>query len=235
MIYTLKYGDAIAEVKKLTAESVDAVIMDPPYCAGGYTEATKQSSPKMISSSTLGWFVNDNMTTGGLVWLLRELMIEFHRVVKVGGSVLVFCDWRMVPHLAPALESSGLQYRNEITWDKLSAGMGNGFRPRGEKILHFVKGKPVFYNRKIGTVITCKRITPKNKKHPTEKPQELLKDLLSVVSKEGDVILDPFMGSGSMAEASLKAGRQFIGIDRSEHYVDVARRRVEQLTKESNE
>lgn len=226
---TISIGDALIALRQIAPASIDAIVTDPPYCSGGYTEAAKQSCQGMISSegrAKYGWFANDNMTTGGLVWLLRECMIEAERVLVDGGSALVFADWRMVPILTPALESSGLQYRNLITWDKGSTGMGNGFRPQAEMIIHLVKGRPKFFNRSTGNVLRCKRVNHTRRQHQTQKPVELLESLIRVVTPESGTVLDMFAGSGSTCVAARNLGRHYIAIERDAHNVAIARTRL---------
>ena len=115
MIYE---GDALQILKTIESESVEGCIMDPPYCSGGFSESAKnQASGQGLRSEVIqevGWFTSDNMNTAGLVWLLRNVMIELYRIVKDGGSVLVFTDWRMIVHLGPALESAGFRHQNTM-------------------------------------------------------------------------------------------------------------------------
>lgn len=223
-------GDCLLKLRELQSNSVDAVITDPPYCSGGFSETQKKAaSGQGLRSETIqeiGWFVNDNMTTQGLVWLLRSVMVECERLMKDGASALVFTDWRMITSLAPALESTGLQFRNLIVWDKGNPGLGNGFRPQHEIILHYVKGKGNYYSQSIGNVIKSKRILSDNRLHQTQKPTDLLGKLVEVVTKPGDLILDPFFGSGSTGEAALKLGRSIIGIEKSEVYHKIASERL---------
>lgn len=154
------------------------------------------------------------------------MMVEAERVLKPNTSAFIFCDWRMVPMLAPALESCGMQYRNMLVWDKLNGGLGNGFRPRHEIILHFIKGKANFYSKSGCNVLPHKRVTPKNKQHPTEKPVALLEDLVQMVTEEGHTVLDPFAGSGSTGEACRNLSRKFIGIDKSTFFTETAKCRL---------
>ena len=134
---TLYHGDCVEIMRAMKGVSIDAVITDPPYCSGGALEAQKNSGVQghraaRLKSGEVEWFAADNMTTGGLIWLVRSVLVESRRVMKPNRSAFVFTDWRMVPHLAPALESSGLRYRNMIVWDKMSAGLGMGFKPAHE-------------------------------------------------------------------------------------------------------
>ena len=229
MSIAIHQADALEFLATLPPESVDAVITDPPYCSGGFSEVGKQASKGMASKQSIkanGWFCGDSMTTGGLVYLLRSCMVEFFRVLKPGASALVYCDWRMVAALAPALESSGMQYRNLIVWDKGCPAMGNGFRPQHELILHFCKGKPIFYAKNSSNVIAAKRIFHAKRLHQTEKPAPLLAKLLDTVVGETGTVLDPFMGCGSLAAVCQERGLNFIGCDRSGLFCDRARDRL---------
>ena len=234
--YKLEIADCLEALAKLPAESVDCIITDPPYCSGGFTESGKmhaKSQGMKTSDGTiqrLGWFQNDNMTTGGLIWLLRQVMIQAERILKPNTCAFVFADWRMVPHLAPALESSGMMYRNMIIWDKITPGMGQGFRARHETILMFIKGKPKYNSWKLGNLLAHKRVTPGKKNHPTEKPVALIEDLLLTTTQPEDTVCDPFMGSGSTALACQKNERNFIGFDRSAHFVNSAHIRLKEAS-----
>ncbi|SHE66509.1 site-specific DNA-methyltransferase (adenine-specific) [Seinonella peptonophila] len=225
MINSVIQGDCLEVMKTIETESIDSVITDPPYCSGGFTEAQKKASTQMIRSAST-WFVNDNMTTLGLIWLIRNVAIECNRLLKPSGSMLIFCDWRMYPHLAPALESSGLQLRNLIVWDKGVMGLGFGFRPQHELVMEFVKGKAKYETKKGRNVIQAKRVTPKGKQHPTEKPVELMAELIKVVTPFGGTVLDPFCGSGTTLVAAKENGYSYIGIEKDEGYVQVARKRL---------
>lgn len=215
---TIITGDCLSGLASIPAGTVDAMITDPPYCAGGATESARTSS-KGMTKSPLGWFTGDAMTTTGLVFLLREVAIQAERILTPDGNLLMFADWRMVPALAPALESSGLRWRSQIIWDKKSMGTGTGFRPRYEVILHLTKGKAPRYNTSAQNVLVYPRVTPKNRRHPTEKPVALLRDLIRSVAPAGGVVVDPFAGSGSLGEAALREGRQPILIERSPGFV----------------
>ncbi|SMO91946.1 DNA methylase [Melghirimyces algeriensis] len=165
------------------------------------------------------------------MWLLRSVAVESFRLLKDGGSFCVFTDWRMYPHLAPALESSGFRLQNMIVWNKSQMGLGRGFRPQHEIIIHLVKGKPKFYDNKTGNVITEKRVSPTRRLHQTEKPVQLLAKLIRVITPPGGVVLDPFAGSGSTLVAAKREGFSFVGIERDPEYVEIAHIRVGEAPK----
>jgi DNA modification methylase len=228
--YRLIQGDCLEVLKTLPDASVDAVITDPPYCAGGISEAqrTRAAGQGLRSEniSRFGWFVGDNMGSAGLVFLLRSLAFESVRVVKPAGSFVVFCDWRMLSSVQPAIESAGLRFQNLVVWDKGHFGLGQGFRAQHELILHFTMGAPAYHDKGTGNVLTCRRVPGADREHQTQKPVELLRRLVRVVCPPSGVVLDPFCGSGSTGVAALAEGREFIGIERDEAHCETSRQRL---------
>lgn len=228
--YNLIHGDCLEVMKTLPEHSVDAVITDPPYCSGGVSEASRTAAngqglrPETIGR--FGWFVGDNMTTSGLVWLLREFAIEALRITKPTGSIFIFCDWRMLHTLAPAIESAGLRYQGLLVWDKGHFGMGNGFRCQHELIMHFTCGSPIYHSKSFGNVLKASRILGDDRHHQTQKPVEILKPLIQVATGEGETVLDAFCGSGSTGVACMELGRKFIGIERDLENIKIAEGRI---------
>lgn len=223
-------GDCIEGLRMLPDASVDAMVTDPPYCSGAVGEAQRTGAKgqglRSETRARLRWFTGDNMGTAGLVALLRAVAFESMRVVKPEGSAVFFCDWRMVSSVQPAIESAGLRYQGLVVWDKGSLGLGLGFRPQHELALHFTYGAPVYHDKGTSNVIRCRRVHASQRLHPTEKPVELLRQLVRVVAPRGGVVLDPFCGSGSTGEAAIAEGCSFIGLERDADYAAVARKRV---------
>jgi len=228
--WDLRLGDCLEVMQGIESDSIDAMVTDPPYCSGGFSETAKrQAKGQGLRSETIrdvGWFINDNMSSAGLIWLLRTMAVEAYRLLRDGASLTLFTDWRMVPHLAPALESSGLRYQNMLIWDKGNPGLGTGFRPQYEVILHLVKGTGRFHDFSAGNVLRESRVGAAERLHQTEKPVELLQRIVRVVCPTGGLVLDPFMGSGSTGVAAVSEGMRFIGIERALEHVETARRRL---------
>lgn len=218
-------ADCLDAMASLEAGSVDTILGDAPYCSGGYTEA-ERTSVKAQGVRGDRWFNGDNMTTMGLVWLLRQLSVQAARVLKPGGSLLIFTDWRMVPSLAPALESGGLRWRNLVVWDKGSAGMGWGFRPQHELVLQLANGTLPLRPTKAVNVIRVPRVPARKRLHPTEKPVELLRELIRHTTPKGGVVYDPFAGSGSTAEAAMLEGCQAMLSERDPAFLPVIEARL---------
>lgn len=216
------HGDCLETLHALEGSRFRAVCMDPPYASGTRTEASKGSSGAMVRGGR--WAAkpieNDQMTTSGFIWLMRETCFAFRDMLGAGDSVFSFIDWRQWPNLLGAIESTNLRANGMIVWDKESYGMGNGFRAQHELILHASKGTPRVCNHSFGNVLRHKRDTDPD--HPSPKPPKLIEDLLSVVTEIGDRVLDPYMGGGATAVACKAIGRNFVGIECKEEHCETA-------------
>lgn len=209
-------------------QPVAAIITDVPFASGARTEAAKPSSGAMLRGER--WaskpIENDQMTTTGFIWMIREVCYAVRPILRDGGSFLTFIDWRQWPNLVGAIESTNLRVNQMIVWDKYSYGLGHGFRSQHELICHASKGTPSIFSHDTGNVLRARR--DDNSDHPTPKPAELLEDLIKTVSASGDLILDPFMGSGTTLVAAKQLGRRAIGIEIERKYCDIAIERLRQ-------
>lgn len=210
-------------------EPIAAMVTDPPYASGGFSEAAKlKARGQGLRSETLqekGWFSGDQMSTDALAWLLRELAWRFAEKSRDGSTLTMFCDWRMISALAPAVGSAGLRLQNLLVWDKRTPGLGTGFRMQHECALHFAKGTPAYASARFGNVIGAPRM-PADRQHPTEKPVALMRAIVETVADRGALVVDPFMGSGSTGVAALECGRRFFGADRDPAFVQIANERL---------
>ncbi len=227
--WRIEQMDALEFLRSLPDASVDALVTDPPYCSGSVAESARAGAVKQgvrDASRFGGWFVGDNMGTAGLVWLLRSVAFEACRFLKPSGSAVVFCDWRQVPNLAPAIESSGLRYQNMVVWDKGAMGLGVGFRAQHEIALHFTNGAPAYHSRSESNVIRCKRVSATEREHQTQKPVELMERIVRVVSPHGGLVVDPFAGAGTTGVAAVLSGRRFAGSERDARHVSTSMARL---------
>lgn len=225
---TIFHGDTLNVLHALSDVVFDAIVMDPPYASGARTEAGRNSSGAMLRGER--WAAkpieNDQMTTTGFVWLLREVCYAVKPMLKDGGSLLSFIDWRQWPNLLGAIESTNMRVNQMVVWDKMSYGLGNGFRAQHELILHASKGTPTITSRSVGNVLGYKRAD--NEDHPSPKPIGLMQNLIEVVSAPGELVVDPFMGAGSTLRAAANLGRRAIGIEIEERYCEIAAKRLQQ-------
>lgn len=227
---TLYLGDALDVMQSQKSVKARALISDPPYCSGGFTEAAKRSAKGQgLRSETLQesvWFGGDNMTAAGLQWLLRSVAVAFKgHAQDEACTASFFADWRMVPLLATAIESAGLRFQSMPIWDKQAAGLGTGFRAQHECILHFSIDTPRYHSKSYGNVLRAPRM-PTDRDHPTEKPVDVMAALIDVQSEPGTLILDPFMGSGSTGVAAVGMGRSFVGVEHDPKHFETACRRI---------
>ncbi len=226
---TIYHGDTLDVLADISTDStVDAVVTDPPYASGSRLEASKSSSGAMLRA---GRFSDrpielDQMTTTGFVWLMRAVGSAVRPMLPDGGSLLSFIDWRQWPNLVGALETCNYRVQGMIVWDKGSMGLGNGFRAQHELVCHASKGVPKIHDKGCGNVITHKRVEPTD--HPSPKPEQLMQRLIEVVTVDGGVVLDPFMGSGTTLRAAKNIGRKAIGIELEERYCEIAAKRLGQ-------
>ena len=207
-------------------------IADPPYASGARTEAAKATSGAMVRGQR--WakkpIENDQMTTTGFVWLMRETALAVRDMLDEGGSFFCFIDWRQWPNLVGALETCDLRINQMVVWDKLSYGMGNGFRAQHELIVHASRGTPRVCSHAFGNVLRCKRDDSEH--HPSPKPPELIEALLRVSTSAGDAVLDPYMGGGPTLVAGSALGRRVVGIEGVREHCDTAISRLGAVTAE---
>jgi site-specific DNA-methyltransferase (adenine-specific) len=223
------HGEALATLRGLGDDSVDVILTDPPFSSGGRRENARSIRKSMLrETEDAAWIVGDAMSTNGFLWTMRELGWAARRILKPGGHMLAFIDWRMCANLSAALESADLRQHPTIVWDKTYFGMGALFRNQHEFIVHMTKGNPSAPQRRdVGNVVACKPI--RDRQHPTEKPVDLLRTLLSVVCPPGGLVVDPFAGSFTTGLAAEAEGHDFIGVELSDEFVRVGRERLQNV------
>lgn len=217
------YNEDCMEIMEHLPDSIfDLVVTDPPYeiatrGAGIY----KQDDKKYVQEL-------DVMSNG----FSEEVLDQLCRLMKK-INIYIFCSQKqIIPLLTYFVVNRGCNY-NIITWHKTNPipACGNKYLTDTEYILFFrEKGVRVY-----GTYETKKTwyATPLNQgdkkkyNHPTIKPVDILQNLIVNSSKEGEVVFDPFMGSGSTGVACKKTNRDFVGIEIDKNYYDIAVERIE--------
>lgn len=218
MTFVLHNLDAVEWLRSLDDASVDLVITDPPYeslekhRAKGTTTRLKQS--KASSNDWFQIFPNSRF---------QELFQELFRVLRKNAHLYVFCDQETMFVAKPVAERAGFRFWKPLVWDKCRIGMGYHYRARYEFILFFEKGKRKLNNLGISDVISYPRI---HGGYPAEKPTEVSEVLINQSSSPGELVIDPFMGSGSVGVAALRLQRRFVGTDVSDNALQVAFERL---------
>lgn len=208
--------DALEFLRQLDDESVSAIVTDPPYGVG--TQVSARRSPAERFEEIAGADVINS------AWLP-----DAYRVLKSGGAMYAFAKWRNVGDWIKVIESVGFEVANCIIWDKLQHGTGDlqgAYAPRYEMILLATKGRHLLRGSRPIDILGFPKVNPQDLIHPYEKPIALLRYLISKSTYAGDLVIDPFMGSGTTLRAAFLEGRDYIGCDVSVEYVEVARNRL---------
>lgn len=154
-----------------------------------------------------------------------ELFAELFRVLKRNAHCYVFSDQETMFVIKPIAEAAGFRFWKPSIWDKCKIGMGYHYRAQYECILFLEKGKRRLNNLGIPDVLAVPRV---RSGYPTEKPVELATVLVEQSSSTGEVIADPFLGSGAFGVAAVRCGRHFIGTDINNEATRAAERRLQQ-------
>jgi site-specific DNA-methyltransferase (adenine-specific) len=212
--FNLGQCDAVTWLRSLADESVDLLITDPAYeslekhRAIGTTTRLKHS--KASSNDWFPIFPNARFS---------ELFAEAYRVLARDAHFYLFCDQETMFVAKPLGEAAGFKFWKPLVWDKMRIGMGYHYRARYECILFFEKGKRKLADLGVPDIIEAPRVIDG---YPTEKPIEVSQVLIRQSSSPGEVVADPFLGSGSVGEAALRLGRNFLGNDIAASSLDVA-------------
>ena len=208
----LQQGDCLELMKDIPDESVDMVLTDPPYGIDFQSGRRANRYEKIKGDQNLDW--------------LDDFIDEIFRVSKNNTAHYMFCSFHHIDIFKQAIEKR-FKVKNIITWVKNNASMRDlkgDFAPKTEFIIFFQKGRRLINGKRDSNVFVYNKT--KNKLHPTQKPVDMTEYMLSKFSDEGDVILDPFMGSGTTGVACVNTGRNFIGMELDRNYFKIAEERI---------
>src|SRR4030042_2381816 len=251
--FTLYNANCIDFLAKLPENSVDMIFADPPYLLsnGGFT----CDGGKMVSVNKGEWDVSNGLKKDfdfHLTWTKA-----CHRVLKPGGTIWISGTYHSIYQCGFALQVNKFHILNDIAWFKPNASPNLSCRfftashetliwaRKDKKAKHKFNydlmktanwpedalKKPGLQMRSVWSMGTPKPIEKKFGKHPTQKPEDLLKRIVLASTNKGDLILDPFTGSSTTGIAAHLLGRQFIGIDIEKEYLDLSIKRFEYLDK----
>lgn len=216
-------GDCLEAMKEIGDESVDLIVTDPPYkiITGGDKNGKNSVRPQGILRGNRKLFKNNQIK-------ISEWMPELYRVMKYNTHCYIFSNSLNLKDMLNLSEQCGFKLVNVLVWEKNNCTPSQYYMKNCEYVLLLRKGGAKWINN-IGaskTVHGFKNIIS-NKSHPTEKPVELMRFYIENSSSGNDVVLDPFMGSGSTGVACVNTGRNFIGIEMDEQYFKTAKSRIE--------
>ena len=246
-------GDCVDNMNALPEASVDLVFADPPYNLqlGGNLSRPDNS---VVNGVTEEWDRFDTMDAYDL--FTHDWLNAARRLLKPNGAIWVIGSYHNIFRVGGVLQDQGFWIRNDIIWRKTNPMpnfRGTRFTNAHETLIWATKtedAKPTFnYDamkmmndgvqmRSDWTLPICtghERLKKSDgtKAHPTQKPESLLHRVILSTSNPGDVIVDPFFGTGTTGAVAKKLGRDFIGFEREEEYIIHAKRRIEKIKKGS--
>jgi site-specific DNA-methyltransferase (adenine-specific) len=284
-------GDCLEVMRDIPNQSVDLILSDIPYGIGAEdwdvlhdnkNSAYLGSSPSQEKAGAIfkkrgkpinGWSEADREIPKQYYEWCSTWAAEWLRVVKPGGSVIIFAGRRYAHRCISALEDAGFSFKDMFSWmrqraphraqrvsvvyerrgdlensEKWTGWRVGNLRPTFEPVLWFTKpykigttiadnvlahGVGAFneeaflkYEKLPDNVLTSGYIPDETGHHPTQKPIKLMQSLIELTTQEGQIVLDPFCGSGTTGIAALNTNRNYILIEKEEKYIDVINKRI---------
>lgn len=216
------HGEAIHHLRRFEDRSLGMVVSDPPFFIGiGRDDGGVGADPWTDIASV----------EAAAAWG-EPLMHEFRRTIRKGGAVVLMCGVHASAAWMLAAERAGLVWMAEleVLWNEGKPRARNfgglhthiqWFITPGARHVWTSQRRAIYSN-----ILLCKKVPRNQRMHPAQKPVELTTFLISLLSKHDDIILDPFCGSGSSLVSAAICDRQFVGIDRDDKYVKIAKRRA---------
>jgi len=244
---TILEGDCVAEMARLPDKSVDMIFADPPYNLQLGGDLFRPEGGK-VDACDDEWDKFDNF--GTYDDFTRDWLIEARRILKDDGTIWVIGSYHNIYRVGALLQDEGYWILNDIVWRKsnpMPNFRGTRFTNAHETLLWCAKDEKSRYTfnyrvmkalnddlqmRSDWVLPICsggERVKDDDgaKAHPTQKPEALLYRILLACTKPGDVVLDPFFGTGTTGAVARRLGRKWIGIERERAYVKVAKARIE--------
>ena len=243
-------GDCIEQLRSLPDKSVDLVFADPPYNLQLGGELLRPDNSK-VDAVDDEWDQFESFAAYDR--FTREWLTECRRVLKDEGAIWVIGSYHNIFRLGVAMQDLGFWVLNDIIWrtaNPMPTFKGTRFTNAHETLVWAAKSreqKRYTFNydalkafnedvqmRSDWHLALCTgeerlKDAEGNKAHPTQKPEALLHRVLLASSKPGDIVLDPFFGTGTTGAAARRLGRHYIGIEREENYARLAEQRIKAI------
>lgn len=200
------HGESANILKSIQAGSLDLVVTDPPYLVN-YRDRDGRS-------------LHNDDNAGGVMPVFAPMA----RAMKANSFAVCFAGWSALPQFTAAWETAGLRIVSQIIWQKQYASRKGFTEYRHESAFVLAKGDPAKPAQPLPSVMDW--VYSGNKSHPTEKAVEVIAPLIRCFSKPGDLVCDPFSGSGSTSVAAALNGRDYLGIELDAKYVTTAQTRL---------
>jgi DNA modification methylase len=214
--------------------SVDLVVADPPYVISRKSNFhTMKDRRNARTGTSFGEWDEEFDNTA---WIEKSF-----KVLKDGGSLIVFNDFKKVSDVIAIATKAGFEFKDVIVWEKTNPMPRNRDRryvPSLELMIWFVKkqkAKWTFNRRDSSYQSPVMRYASESggafrRYHPTQKPVKLIEEIIKIHSNAGELVLDPFMGSGTTAISALNTGRKFVGFELDKKYFGILTNRIAEYT-----
>lgn len=235
-MYKIDNKDCLEVMKDIPDNSIDCAVIDPPYkiVAGGCRKVADKECSGILNrrrdNKRTDWV--DEVRSGKMFKhneiKFSDWLPELFRVLKDKSHCYLMINSRNLKDLQVEAEKVGFKFQNLLIWDKGNVTPNRYYMQGFECILMLRKGGAKTINdRGSSNILRVPNIIG-NKKHPSEKPVELLQIMIRNSTNEGDTVIDPFMGSGSAGLACLNTNRKFIGVELDENYFQIAEARIKE-------
>jgi DNA modification methylase len=220
-VNNLYHGDCLEVMKNIDDKSINLILTDIPY--GGVTKKGSERAKYLGQLRKIDKGVADILTFD-----IESFLDGLYRISK--GSIYIFCGIAQIGQIYSYFDNKKDYMVRQCAWRKTNPPPINGqhmWLSSFENCI-FAKKRNTQFN------YSCKSSiwdypTGRSKLHPTEKPLLLFQYLIEASSKEGDLVLDPCIGSGTTAIACINTGRNYIGIEKDENYYNIANERIKKL------
>ena len=239
----LKQGDCLELIRSIGDNSIDCAVIDPPYkiVAGGCRKVAKNEcsgifNKRRESNKRTDWV--EEVRTGKMFKhndiKFEHWLPELYRVMADKSHTYLMINSRNLAELQNKAELAGFKFQNLLIWDKGNVTPNRYYMQGYECILMLRKGgAKTIVNKGTSNILRVPNIIG-NKKHPSEKPVELLEIMITNSTHEGDIVFDMFMGSGSTGVAAVKTNRRFIGFELDDKYFGIADKQINEALNEQN-
>ena len=216
------HGDCITKMRELIDDDikVDLIISDPPYLMKYKTNYRVNKTHDFCSC-----IPNDDNPE-----LIENFISLSYDILKNNTAFYCFCNQNKIDFFKATIEKF-FKIKNIIVWVKNNWTAGDlqaAFAKQYEFIILANKGRCPIQGKRITDVWNFNRVSGKSQLHQNQKPTDLIELCLEKHSRPGDLVLDPFMGSGTTGVACLNKNRNFIGIELNKSYIDIARKRIKE-------
>lgn len=228
-------GDCYEELLKVESNSIDLILTDPPYQisrSSGFKSITENTSKELASKYNISIDFGEWDKTD-LNW--QELFKQYYRILKKGGTLIIFYDIWKSNELKENAELVKFKQARVGCWIKNNPvpinSKTNYLSNATEYFFTFIKDKkPTFHSQYDNGFYKYPICHGKERfAHPTQKPLELMRDLIKKHSNPGDIVLDSFAGTGTVGHAAIMLNRRYILIEKDEKYFEIIKKRIEEV------